>query len=204
MLRRYLRSAAASPDEIDGLSFADLIRTGNAQGLLRAEWSAWRNFREMRTRTSHTYDEKSALDVVAGIPSFSGRGGVSFGGTAKAACMTRPVLDVQAEHRAVLLNVLDANLPPGGKVWVFGSRATGRARRYSDLDLLIDAGRRLSIDEAAVLREALEESDLPYRVDIVDWHATDEGFRRLIDAERVPLVPDAPAEPGNGLDKASH
>lgn len=70
MLRRYLRSAAASPDEIDGLSFADLIRTGNAQGLLRAEWSVWRNFREMRTRTSHSYDEKSALDVVAGIPSF--------------------------------------------------------------------------------------------------------------------------------------
>ena len=117
--------------------------------------------------------------------------------------MTRPALDLQAEHRAVVLSLLDANLPPGGKVWVFGSRATGRARRYSDLDLLIDAGRPLSLAEAALLREGFEESDLPYRVDIVDWYATDERFRRLIAAQRVPLVPDAPAGSGDRLDKAA-
>ena len=44
------------------------------------------------------------------------------------------------------------------------------------------------LDKAATLREAFEESDLPYRVDIVDWHAIDEGFRRLIEAERVALA----------------
>jgi nucleotidyltransferase substrate binding protein (TIGR01987 family) len=70
MLRRYLREAAASPEDIDGMPFADLIRTGSAQGLLRGDWPVWRRFREMRTRTSHTYDENSALDVVAGIPTF--------------------------------------------------------------------------------------------------------------------------------------
>jgi len=35
MLRRYLREAAAFPDAIDRMSFADLIRTANAEGLLR-------------------------------------------------------------------------------------------------------------------------------------------------------------------------
>jgi nucleotidyltransferase-like protein len=35
MLRRYLKEIAASPDEIEQMPFADLIRTGNAQGLLR-------------------------------------------------------------------------------------------------------------------------------------------------------------------------
>ena len=43
------------------------------------------------------------------------------------------------------------------------ANATGRARRYSDLDLAIDAGRRLTSDEAPTLREAFEECDLPYR-----------------------------------------
>jgi nucleotidyltransferase substrate binding protein (TIGR01987 family) len=69
-LRRYLRETAASPEEIERLPFADLIRAGNAQGLLRAEWPAWRRFREMRARTSHVYDAKAALAVVAAIPEF--------------------------------------------------------------------------------------------------------------------------------------
>lgn len=70
MLRRYLREAAASPDEVDRMPFADLIRSGNAQGLLRSDWPAWRRFREMRARTSHTYDAGVASQVAAAIPEF--------------------------------------------------------------------------------------------------------------------------------------
>ena len=70
MLRRYLREAAASPDETERMPFADLIRTGNAQGLLRSDWPVWRRFREMRTRTSHTYDDTVASQVAAAIPAF--------------------------------------------------------------------------------------------------------------------------------------
>jgi predicted nucleotidyltransferase len=94
-------------------------------------------------------------------------------------------LDLSPEHRRIVLQVLAEHLPLRCKVWVFGSRAIGRARRYSDLDLAIDAGRRLTLDEAAILCEAFEESDLPYPVDIADWHAIDERFRRLI-AEACP------------------
>ncbi|MBV9758265.1 MAG: nucleotidyltransferase substrate binding protein [Alphaproteobacteria bacterium] len=70
MLRRYLAEAAATPGAIEAMTFADLVRTGNEQGLLRGDWPAWRRFREMRARTSHAYDAKVALEVVAGIPGF--------------------------------------------------------------------------------------------------------------------------------------
>jgi len=70
ILKRHLEQTAASPEEIDRMTFADLIRTGNEQGLLRGDWTAWREYREMRSRTSHTYDENSAKLVVAGIPAF--------------------------------------------------------------------------------------------------------------------------------------
>jgi nucleotidyltransferase substrate binding protein (TIGR01987 family) len=70
MLRRYLKETVASPDEIERMPFADLIRTANAQGLLRGDWPAWRRFREMRARTSHTYDAKVASQVAAAIPDF--------------------------------------------------------------------------------------------------------------------------------------
>jgi nucleotidyltransferase substrate binding protein (TIGR01987 family) len=69
-LRRFLRETSASPEAIDQLSFADLIRAGAEQGLLRAEWPAWRQFRDMRARSSHTYDAKTAQSVVAAIPDF--------------------------------------------------------------------------------------------------------------------------------------
>lgn len=70
MLRRFLKETAASPDAVEQMSFADLIRSANAQGLLRRDWPAWRRFREMRTRTSHTYDAAAARQVVGAIPDF--------------------------------------------------------------------------------------------------------------------------------------
>jgi type I restriction enzyme S subunit len=97
-------------------------------------------------------------------------------------------IELVAAHRRIVLDILAALLPPDATVWVFGSRATGCARAYSDLDLAIDAGRRLTLDETACLAEAFSESDLPYRVDLVDWQATSVEFRDLIAAERRPLA----------------
>ena len=52
------------------MPFADLIRTGNAQGLLRSDWPAWRRFHEMRARTSHTHDVEVASQIASVIPAF--------------------------------------------------------------------------------------------------------------------------------------
>lgn len=70
MLKRYLEATFASPAEFDAMPFGDLIRTGNEQNLLRGTWPDWKRYREMRAKTSHTYDEGVALQVVAVIPSF--------------------------------------------------------------------------------------------------------------------------------------
>jgi predicted nucleotidyltransferase len=96
-------------------------------------------------------------------------------------------VDLNQEHRRLAINILQANLPPGAKIWVFGSRAGGRARRYSDLDLAVDAGRRLTLDELAILVEAFRDSDLPFKVDVVDWHGISDSFRERIAVERVAL-----------------
>lgn len=70
MLRRHLEQAAANPAEFDGTDFADLIRSANEQGLLLSTWPVWRGFRALRAKTSHTYDEAIALEVVGQIPAF--------------------------------------------------------------------------------------------------------------------------------------
>ena len=98
------------------------------------------------------------------------------------------VVDLPADHRRIVLEILRGSLPRTAKAWVFGSRAAGRARPYSDLDLAVDAGRPLTLDELAILSEHFTESDLPYRVDLIDWHSVDDRFRQLIAAERVALT----------------
>jgi predicted nucleotidyltransferase len=96
-------------------------------------------------------------------------------------------LDLSDEQRRLVLTIFAAIIPADAKLWVFGSRTTGRARRYSDLDLAVDAGRPLTLDERARLAEAFEESDLPYHVDIVDWQTITPDFRRIIAADRIRL-----------------
>ena len=70
MLKRYLEMAAANPAAIDEMAFADLIRTGSEQGLLRSGWDKWKDYRKARGTTSHTYDEVKAMEVAAVIPDF--------------------------------------------------------------------------------------------------------------------------------------
>ena len=70
MLRRYSREVSASPAAFDEMTFQDLIRIGNEQGLLLGGWPAWRRYRDLWARTSHTYAATAAAAVVAGIPDF--------------------------------------------------------------------------------------------------------------------------------------
>lgn len=99
-------------------------------------------------------------------------------------------LHIAPEHLALVQRLLREGLPAGATVRVFGSRVTGRVKPYSDLDLLIDAGRRMSLDESGSLAEAFTESDLPWKVDLLDRHGVDEGFLRLIEAVSLPLTLD--------------
>jgi nucleotidyltransferase substrate binding protein (TIGR01987 family) len=70
MLRRYLEEILPSGGDVAQMTFGELVRTGNERGLLRAEWPAWRHFRDIRTRTVHTYDADTASAVVSELPAF--------------------------------------------------------------------------------------------------------------------------------------
>ena len=74
-----------------------------------------------------------------------------------------------AEVCAILRSVLmQSPLKTPVKAWVFGSRATGRARPYSDLDILISSPAPLDWRARADLQDAFEASNLPFRVDVVE------------------------------------
>ena len=109
--------------------------------------------------------------------------------------LDRPI-DITAEQRKTVLALLGRHLP-NTTAWVYGSRAKWTARLQSDLDLVVFATpeqeRRVSD-----LREAFEESDLPFRVDLFIWDAVPEKFRKQIEAEHVVLVEREEQVVGNG------
>lgn len=82
--------------------------------------------------------------------------------------------DEREKVRAIL-----ASHVPGVRTVAFGSRVTGRARRWSDLDLMLLAGEPLPFRTIDDLREAFMESDLAIRVDVVDGARADEEFRSV-------------------------
>jgi len=96
----------------------------------------------------------------------------------------RPKLDIAPDQLRIVLHILRLHVP-SHTVWAFGSRATGKAKPYSDLDLAIIGEEPLSLATSAALAEAFSESGLPWRVDIVDWSTTSPSFRDIIARDRV-------------------
>lgn len=81
--------------------------------------------------------------------------------------------------------VLQALGPRPVRVYLFGSWASGTQRRSSDIDVAIHAGEPLPPGMLAGLREALEESNIPYRVEIVDLAEADSAFCENVRREGV-------------------
>ncbi len=76
---------------------------------------------------------------------------------------------------------------PDCEVWAFGSRVGPRSKPFSDLDLAVISTTELPTRRLALLAYAFEDSDLPIKVDIVDWQSTPPAFRQRI-AERHEVI----------------
>ena len=72
-------------------------------------------------------------------------------------------------------------------VFIFGSRALGSAQKFSDVDVGIKGDRPIEYSVISRLVDDFEESDLPFRVDVVDFSKTDERFRSVSEKATIPL-----------------
>jgi type I restriction enzyme S subunit len=102
------------------------------------------------------------------------------------------MIDLNPHHLATVQRILAEHLP-GREVRAFGSRATWTAWEYSDLDLAVVSPEPLDWRERSRIREAFEESDLPIRVDVVDWDGLSDSFRQAIDGDCVVVQEAAPS-----------
>ncbi len=93
---------------------------------------------------------------------------------------------ISPQEWRIVLSLLQRYVPEC-TVWAFGSRAKRLSRAYSDLDLVILGEGPIGIARMAELAEAFSESDLPWKVDLLDWAEASATFRELIRKEKVVL-----------------
>ncbi len=93
-------------------------------------------------------------------------------------------INLTSQQLAEVCSVLSIHVPDI-TVWAFGSRVNGHAREYSDLDLALITTEPLSLPVKADLVACFEESNLPFKVDIIDWACTGDNFRNIIMAHKI-------------------
>lgn len=84
------------------------------------------------------------------------------------------------DKELALIQQILAEIVPQCEVWAFGSRVNGNPKPFSDLDLALIGHQVIPLDTRANLAEAFSESDLPWKVDLVDWHSISPQFQKII------------------------
>ena len=101
---------------------------------------------------------------------------------------TEPPIDITPRDWTEVLRILREQVPTI-EVWAFGSRARRTAKPYSDLDLALITRMPLTLQQMAAVSDAFATSDLPMRVDLVDWASTSATFRGIIERDKVVVQP---------------
>jgi uncharacterized protein len=91
-------------------------------------------------------------------------------------------LDLHPRHLKMLCALLQQHLPDA-EVWAYGSRVNGDGHDASDLDLVVrqPGSLKQQASEIDELQDALSESNLPIRVEVVDWARIPASFHREIE-----------------------
>lgn len=94
-------------------------------------------------------------------------------------------IDLSPEHWEIIQNILESYLP-GVPVWAYGSRVKETAHPASDLDIVVftEPNEKSKVSES---KEAFEESNLPFRVDVFIWDEIPKNFQENIKAKHVTL-----------------
>ena len=95
-------------------------------------------------------------------------------------------IDLEKKYLKEIQSIIQ-QYAPDCRVRVFGSRVTGKSGKFSDLDLAIEGSKELGLQTMVKMKDAFRESNLPFKVDGLDWLAIFGEFRKQINQECITI-----------------
>lgn len=89
------------------------------------------------------------------------------------------MIDVPARHLQAIRTILHSHVPDCSVI-LFGSRVTGPVKKYSDLDIALKGKGPVPVRTMAKLKTAFSESNIPFKVDVIDWDDLSDSFKKRI------------------------
>lgn len=188
-IKRWLETNI-SPTAADGVTRRELFRLA-AENRLIDDVEQWMRYHEARNLTSYIYQPEIAERVYNTAHDFAATPRVCW-------LPWKPaMIDLSRDHLEKVRTILGKHVPRC-EVRAFGSRVDGTPKNHSDLDLAVVCFGKLDDDKLRHLREAFEECDLPFRVDVLDWHATSPSFQKVVE-KHYEVIQDACGDRAAGM-----
>ena len=189
ILRRFLSETEPNRVDISEMFFNELIRLGCKRGLLLNDLETWDKYRKLRNLTSHNYDEFNIESIIVIIPVFIEDIEYELLKINEKMSEQTTLIHIDDNHKNIIISLLKS-IPEiaNCSAYFFGSRVNGKSVNFSDVDIAIDYNREPFPDSLKVkLSSLLENSILPYKIDIIDINSVSKVFRAKIEKDFVKI-----------------
>ena len=93
---------------------------------------------------------------------------------------------ITVEEEKIINNILSQH-KQDYDFYYYGSRVKGNYEKTSDLDILIKGKEEMPYDKLEIIKFFFDKSDLPFVVNFIDFHSTDEKFYKMIEKDLVKI-----------------
>lgn len=95
-------------------------------------------------------------------------------------------IDIESKYLEHVKSIINSHLQDSNlKIYVFGSRVRGNAKKYSDLDVALKAASKIDFNKMSRIEIELEETTIPYKVDVIDLNNISDTFKKCIKNDLV-------------------
>jgi len=103
--------------------------------------------------------------------------------------MKSKTLSIHPKHLEITKSILNKYISDNILVWIFGSRVFDNTKPYSDLDIALENKNKetISLKILASLKADFIDSDLPWKVDVIDYNSISGIFKENVDITKVKL-----------------
>lgn len=98
-------------------------------------------------------------------------------------------MNVERGQIDLILSAIHRQFSGDVEIYFFGSRVDGTFHKGSDLDVLLKGKQVLDLGKMALVKEVLEDSDLPFNVDLLDHHKCSPEMRESVFRTAVRVYP---------------